>query len=96
MKFMLQWRIHDDKRHEALKNFSQMSPGDDKADYGAKIELIGRWHDLHGFTGVAIFETKDPQAMANWMLNWNHILDATITPVLDDEETRAVGRQKFA
>jgi len=94
MKFMLNWCIHEDKRQEALKGFSQMTLADDKADMGDNIRLIGRWHDIAGFTGVAIFETDDPKAIANWILNWNSILDVTIIPVLDDEETREVGKMR--
>jgi len=92
MKFMLQWRVHEDKRHEVLKAFSAMTAKDDKADTGPNIKLIGRWHDVAGFTGVAIAETNDPEALASWALNWNSGLDLEITPVLDDAETRRVGK----
>jgi len=96
MKFMLTWRLHSDKRHDALKGFSQMDAAADKADMGSSIHLIGRWHDVGKSTGVAIFEADDAIAMANWSLNWNSILDITdITPVLDDEEARALGRKRF-
>ena len=94
MKFMLTWRLHQEKRHDALKGFSQMTAADDKADMGDNIRLIGRWHDVAGGTGVAIFESDDPVAISNWALNWNPILDATVTPVLDDEETRALGKTR--
>jgi hypothetical protein len=95
MKFMATWQVHEDKRHETLKAFSQMTPADDKADMGNKVKLIGRWHDVAGFTGVAIFETDDPEAIPAWLLNWNHSIDIEVTPVLDDEETRAVGKSRF-
>ncbi len=95
MKLMASWRVHEDKRHDALKAFSQMTAADDRADMGDKIKLIGRWHDLVGFTGVAIFETDDPEAIPNWLLNWNNIIDIEVTPVLDDDETRAVGKAKL-
>lgn len=71
-----------------------MTPADDKADMGKNIKLIGRWHDLAGGIGVAIFESDDPVAMANWALNWNTVLDSTVTPVLDDEETRKIGKSR--
>jgi hypothetical protein len=96
MKFMVSWRVHPDKRHEALKTFSRMTSADDSADRGEKIKLIGRWHDLQRFTGVAICETDDAQAIAAWALNWNNVLDIEATPVLDDDECRAVGKRKFA
>ena len=95
MKFMVSWRLHEDKRHEALQTFSAMTPDEDAADHGPKIELIGRWHDLAQFTGVAIFETDDPQAIAAWVLKWNDVLDLEVVPVLDDDEAREVAKAKF-
>ena len=62
MKFLVTWRVHEDKRHEALRAFSEMTPDDDAADTGSGVKLIGRWHDLVGFTGVAVAESDDPQA----------------------------------
>jgi hypothetical protein len=96
MKFLVTWRVHDAARHDALKKFSKMSKGDDKKDMGDKVKLIGRWHDVTSFTGVAIAESNDAAAIHGWLLNWNSILDAEVTPVLDDEETRALGKQKLA
>jgi len=96
MKFMLTWRVHPDKRQAAFSAFSQMNPQDDLKDMGDKIKLIGRWHDLSDFTGFALFETDDPQAMASWALNWNSVLDLKTVVVLDDAEAREVGRKKTA
>jgi hypothetical protein len=96
MKFMVSWRIHADKRQAAFSAFSQMSTADDKKDMGNKIKLIGRWHDLSEFTGVAICESDDAQAIASWALNWNNVLDIKTVPVLDDAEARAVGKAKQA
>ncbi len=95
MKFMVTYSIHPDKRHQALQAFSQMTEADDQADVGEKIRFIGRWHYLSGGTGVAIVETDDAQALARWTVNWNHIMDFEVHPVIDDVEARAVGKQKF-
>ncbi len=95
MKFLISWRIHDDKRHEALKAFSAMTAEDDRADQGDNLTVIGRWHDLVTFTGLAICETDDPAAVHKWILNWNSIIDCEATPVLDDDECRAIGREKL-
>jgi hypothetical protein len=89
---MVQWRVHDDKRYEALKVFSSMSAADE-AEIMPGVKLIGRWHDVVGFTGVAIAETDDPKALSRWLLHWNGIMDLEATPVLDDEETRELGRE---
>src|SRR6266498_4415150 len=96
MKFMLTWRIHPDKRQAAFNAFSQMTAEDDKKDMGSKIKLIGRWHDLSEFTGVAICESDDAQALAGWALNWNNVLDVKTVLVLDDEEARSLGKKKIA
>ena len=95
MKFMLRWRVHEAKRHEIFKVFSQMTAKDDDENIGAGVKLIGRWHDLAGFTGVAIAESNDLQAVENWALSWNHAIDLELTPVLDDAETRAIGKARF-
>ncbi len=95
MKYLLTWRVHEDKRHEAFKAFSAMTAEDDRADMGENVTLVGRWHDLVAFEGALICETDDPTAVPKWILNWNHIIDCDVTPVLDDEETRAIGRAKF-
>jgi hypothetical protein len=34
--------------------------------------------------------------VANWALNWNSLLDADVVPVLDDNETRALGKSREA
>ncbi len=95
MKFMLLYKIHPEKRHDALKGFANMSLEDDKKDMGDKIKLIGRWHDVAHSKGVAIFEADDSEAIFNWALNWNSVLDLEISPVLDAAETRAFGKKRL-
>ena len=95
MKFMVTWRVHETQRHETFKAFSQMTAEEDQADLGDGIKLIGRWHDLAGFTGVAICESDDPAAMASWVLNWNSVLDIETKIVFDDDEARAIGKAKL-
>ena len=95
MKFMVSWRVHPEKRHEVFKAFSQMTSADDAKDMGKEVKLIGRWHDLSQFTGVAICEVTDARALAAWLLNWNSALDIQTVSVLDDEEARAVGKKQF-
>ena len=92
MKFLITWRVHDEHRHEVLEAFSEMTPEDDQAQLGDSVTLIGRWHDVVSFTGVAICEADSAAAVAGWLLHWNSVLDAEIAPVLDDEETRALGQ----
>ena len=74
MKFMVNWRVHPEKREAVLKAFAGMTAADDQHDLGS-IKLIGRWHAVGDFTGVAIVESDDPMAMAAWALNWSGALD---------------------
>ncbi len=91
MKFMVNWQFpNGGKLHEALAHFSKMTPEQDAADCGSKIKLIGRWHDLARGRGVAICESDSAEALANW----NSLLDVEIVPVLDDKETRALGKAR--
>jgi len=95
MKFLMKWHVHQDKRHDVAKVFSQMTGDDDQKDMGDKIKIIGRYHDLAKFEGVVIFESDDAQAMASWALNWNNVVDFEVSPVLDDDEVREIGKKKF-
>jgi Domain of unknown function (DUF3303) len=96
MKFLVTYSIHPDKRHQALQAFSQMTQADDLTDIGKQISVIGRWHSVDGGSGLAIVETSDAQALARWALNWNHIMDLEMKPVIDDEEARNIGKLKFS
>ena len=91
MKFMISWALHTDTREDTLAYFSQMTPEDDREMLGDTITLVGRWHDLVSGAGVAILESDDLSAVNNFCLNWTNVCDINITPVLSDEEARAVG-----
>ncbi len=94
MKLMITWQFHPGKLHDGLAVFSQMAPEQDAADRGDRIKLIGRWHDLGRGRGVAICESDSAEAVSAWALNWNSIMDCDIAIVLDDAETRALGKQR--
>lgn len=96
MKFMVKWRVFPEMRHEVMKGFSMMSENDLQNDLGDKVKLIGRWHDVSKFEGVAICESDDPQALASWALNWNHAMDLETSVVLDDAEVQAIGKARFS
>jgi hypothetical protein len=96
MKFMVQWRVFPELRHDVLKGFSMMSDDDLQNDLGDEIKLIGRWHDVSRFEGVAICECDNAQAMANWALNWNNAMELETSVVLDDDEVRALGKARFS
>ena len=71
-----------------------MTPAQDAQDRGERIKHIGRWHDLARGRGVVICESDSAEAIANWALNWSSILDVDVASVLDDDETRALGKSR--
>ena len=95
MRLLITWQLRPGKLHEALSLFSQMTPEQDQTDHGSAIKLIGRWHDLLRGRGVTICESDSAEAVSNWALNWNSITDLDVAVVLDDNETRALGKKRM-
>jgi Protein of unknown function (DUF3303) len=96
MKFMTNWSIQQDKWLPVLKKWTSMSPQERANDAGDGVKMIGRWHDMTGRTGVVIAESNDLAAVQRWIGRWNPHLDTELTPVVDDEESAAIGRQIVA
>ena len=96
MKFLITWKFHQGKLHDTMSLFSQMSDEQEKALMGHKLKLLGRWHDLVGGRGAAVFESESAEALSAYALNWNTYMDLDIAPVVDDREVKALGRQRYA
>jgi hypothetical protein len=92
MKFMVTWRIHPEKRHETMKVWSSLKP-EQRADAGSGVKILGRWHNIAEFTGVAILETESTAAMSLYLMQWNSMMDMDVAPVLDDEESAQAGKK---
>jgi len=91
MKFMVNWEVHPDKRREITELWVSMTP-EQRADAGTGVKMIGRWHNEVEMTGVAIVESDSCAALSTYLLQWNSFMDMDIAPVLDDEESAAVGK----
>jgi hypothetical protein len=46
-------------------------------------ELIGRWH-APGNIGVLIIEANDVVSINKYMMQWDDLVDVSVTPVMDD------------
>ncbi len=92
MKFLVTWQMHDEKMHETLALFTEMSPEQEAAMMGSSVKMIGRWHDVIRGTGAAVFEAESAEAISAYSLNWNRFMDLDVSLVLDDDEVRKVGR----
>ena len=92
MKFLVTWQMHDEKMHDTLALFTEMTPEQEAGLMGNDMTLIGRWHDVIRGTGAAVYEAASAEAISAYSLNWNRFMDLDISIVLDDDETRALGR----
>lgn len=95
MKFMINWEVHPDQRMEALEAWCSMS-AEERADTGDGVTLIGRWHNSSEFTGVLIVETDNAAALHAYLVPWSAVMDFDVSPVLDDEESAALGAELIA
>ena len=95
MKFMVTWDVHPDQRVEVMTMWSSLS-AEERADVGTGVRLIGRWHNLAEYTGVAVVEADDATALMVYLGQWNPVMDINVAPVLDDEESAAAGKMVLA
>ena len=95
MKLMAKWNIREDKWLPILKLWSEMTP-QQRADGGAGVKILGRWHDMAGRNGVAILEATDLASALRYAGQWNAHMDMDLVPVVDDEESAAVAKQVVA
>jgi hypothetical protein len=92
MKFMITYSYPANNFPPVLKAWGSMSP-QEQASVGDGGKKLGHWHDVVGRRAFVFVESSDLAAVARWAGGWNSLGDATITPVLDDEESGAVARQ---
>jgi hypothetical protein len=95
MKFLGTYKIDQDKYLPILKKWISMSP-QQQGDAGAEVTIIGRWHDVAGRRGMAIFETNDAAALARYLGLWNPYMEIEVAPVFDDAEVTEIGRHIVA
>jgi hypothetical protein len=95
MKFMMNWRIPEDKWLPVLKKWTSMSP-QERGNTGEGVKMMGPWIDMAGRTGVLIVESNDLAAVHRYVGLWNPYMDIDLTPVVDDEESATISRQIIA
>lgn len=86
MKYLVKWKIAQEKWIPVLKTWTSMTPNQ-RADVGASVRMIGRWHDVAARQGVLILESNDLASVQKYVGKWNPHMDIEVTPVFDDEES---------
>ena len=86
MKYMVTWKIDQDKWLPVLITWTSMSPAQ-RTDVGSSVRLIGRWHNLAARKGVLILDSDDLAGVQKYIGKWNPYMDTAVVPVFDDEES---------
>lgn len=92
MKFLITWQLHSETHHDTLDLFSKMTAEQEQALMG-DMKLIGRWHDVIRGTGAAVYEAESAEVVSAYSLRWNKYMDLDVSIVLDDEETKELGKK---
>ena len=83
MLFIVEWSVSVDNRTNVWNVFGNMTPEDHTASEG-NLKMIGRYHLLDGSGGRCILESENAEDIMNWVLNWSHISDVKVQPVVED------------
>lgn len=54
------------------------------------VKLLGRWTRVDLSGGFDLLETNDQQALAEFALMWNDLMEVNIFPILEDKELASV------
>jgi len=79
MYFVSVYTLAPERRNAALERFKKTGGMPPKG-----VKLIGRWHSVVGGRGVTVYESDDPQAIAEWAHQWNDLIRFEIFPAIDD------------
>ena len=87
MKFIVTfaWKPNTQQRAEGIARFRKTGG---LPPEGAK--LLGRWTRADFSGGFDLIESDNPQALAQFSLQWSDLMELNITPVLEDEELAQV------
>ena len=81
MLFVTTYRIRSEVRDAAIDRFLK-SGGQPPAG----VQMIGRWHDIAGRTGLSVVEASDATLLAKWALEWTDLMDLETRSVINDEQ----------
>jgi hypothetical protein len=87
MKFIVtfDWKPDTKQREEGIARFRKTGGMPPKG-----ATLLGRWTRADFSGGYDLVESEDPQALAEFALQWSDLMELRIAPVLEDEQLTAV------
>jgi len=87
--FCMAWKLHADKKTQAMTYFAGLTDEDHKRDQGANVKVFGRWHNLASLSGNIIAEAPTADDVFKWAYNWSEeTCNIDIFPVMDHNKLR--------
>ena len=72
---------------EAYETFASLTMAELDAQFPSGSTKLARYHDLTTGSGIVLVETDDPTLVMQHVYGW---IEASITPVVDDEDAQEV------
>lgn len=94
--YKVEWSIPVENREHILPMFGGMTAQDDldQAEKAGDVKLIGRWAELGGKSGLALFQADNHKDVLKFMLPWTTSVELNVVPVIADGPTRNVIQDK--
>jgi len=86
MLFLVEWFARSEDRIPGWNAFGNMTQQDHR-DTEGNVKLISRYHKMAGDGGTCIVESDNAKDIMSWAMNWSHISDVKVQPVLEDIDT---------
>ena len=83
MLFIVKFSIKCENRVTVWNAFGNMTQDDHRKTEG-NVKLISRYHKLAGDGGLCIVESESAKDIMAWAINWSHLGDMEVEPVLED------------
>ena len=88
--FYLKYKINENARVDCMTHFGSMTLDDDLMDMGPDVKLIGRWNCVGDSSGFCICEASSANVLNKWLLNWVPMVTIDASPMVDDNQARAI------
>ena len=75
---------------EAYETFASLTMAELDAQSPSGSIKLARYHDLTTGSGIVLVETDDPTLVMQHIYGWIEVCEASITPVVDDEDGQEV------
>ena len=83
MQVVCNWQIETQDFEPTMQAFTSSDP---VSEFPENVTLVGRWYCGASRSGVAILESDSAMDVMRWAMKWNHFIDMTIEPCVEDAD----------